>query len=149
VEFGRRDDAYCDPADLEPFGAESFVRGQCWLAGWDAARPEPAWLVAHPDKEFRYALTVNHLHAGAESIVAVLPRTINEQLFNLAGVLFPSRSLRPSMRIGPAFILGVRTVAFAPNDPKLQLLPEPHKTNGFALVPIWSGYPDVFFKPWH
>lgn len=152
VEFGRDRDTEADPSAPTALSPEDFETSQAWLRAWQQQEPCPAYLIADRDHGFRYSLqvTVPDASGSADAVVlSFLPKLLNDDLFSVAKTIFPDRLMRPSMRIGPVYVMGVRTIAFAPGDERVERLPERYRRSGMILAPVWWGFPEVNFKQWN
>lgn len=71
--------------------------------------------------------------------LCVLNPQVNADLFSIAHVLDPSDHLKPPPTIPHLYLVGCRTIALAPDDPRLGRLPEPWASTGLFLAPVIKG----------
>ena len=146
VEFGRDSDTDFLTAMRSESVSQDVTESQAWMRSWDAASPVMATLKCDPALGFRYALTV--AVKNRELCLCWLSKKISDELFAIAKIFWPENRLRPSHQLRPVWIIGMQTVALAPEHAELSTLQPPHQGSGFGLAPIWFGYPRCNFFPY-
>jgi hypothetical protein len=146
AEFGRDTDTDFLTAMRSESASHDVSASQAWMRSWDAASPVMATLKCDPALGFRYALTV--AVEDRELCLCWLSKQISKELFAIAEIFWPKERLRPSYQLRPVWIIGMQTVALAPDHTELSTLPPPHQGSGFGLAPIWFGYPRCNFYPY-